>query len=87
VTADPEAARSSPEDEGEHDKAGDERCHHPQQEPLVRFHRFPKECGPRSTVLFLEGGLVTAMAVMILFWCASDLVSGANRMTVRTAVV
>ena len=34
-----------------------------------------------------RSGLVTAMPVMILFWCASDLVSGANRMTVRTAVV
>jgi hypothetical protein len=32
------AATSSFHDEGEHDKTGDEPRHHPQQEPMIRFH-------------------------------------------------
>ena len=61
VTADLDAAARSPKDEGEHDKAGDEPCHHPQQKPLVRFHRFSyrkrraRRSRPRS-------GLVPAIA-------------------------
>jgi len=48
ATTEPGAARSPSKDEDKHDKAGDEPCQHPQQKPLVRFHRFPKEVGLRA---------------------------------------
>jgi hypothetical protein len=62
ATANSNAATSSPHDESEQDKTRDEPCHHPEQKPLVRFHRF-SETGrdARLTVVF-PNGLLPAMA-------------------------
>jgi len=47
-----ESNASPPDDEGEHDKGGDEPCRHPEQEPLVRFHRASEtKRRARSTVV------------------------------------
>jgi hypothetical protein len=63
TTAKSNAATSSPDDESEQDKTRDEPCHHPEQEPLVRFHRF-SETGrdARLPVVFLRSVLLAAMA-------------------------
>ena len=63
ATAKSNAVTSSRDDESEQGKARDEPCHHPEQKPLIRFHRF-SETGrdARLTVVFLRSVLLAAMA-------------------------
>jgi len=63
ATAKSNAVTSSRDDESEQGKARDEPCHHPEQKPLIRFHRF-SETGrdARLTVAFLRSVLLAAMA-------------------------